>query len=217
MTPAQLNIFPVAYFQRSVSRIVYILLACIPPVFLILFLLPASPVAAQMPVEAENTDHAMTQAFDNRAFDALKAGDSRLYQTPPSNNYNFLISSPNGQDIYAYAINGDGTFGTETLIYEETTAIIYQGFAIADYDRDGDLDFASFDTNGTLYLFKQINPGNFDRSTLFTNTGLKQSGFIATDLNSDGYFDIVGRIGNTQGRIFINHGGIMQIFFCKSV
>ena len=78
MTPVQLNIFPVAYFQRSVSRIVYILLACIPPVFLLLFLLPASPVSAQMPVEAENTDHAMTQALGYRAFVALKAGVSRL-------------------------------------------------------------------------------------------------------------------------------------------
>ena len=209
MTPIQLNISPFPHFSRPVNRLAFLFLASILPIcLLLLFLLPTSPASAQRPAEAESTNYSMAQALGFRRAGAAKAETYKLAQAQSSSTYNFLISSPDGKNIYSYAIPGDGTFGLPVLIYQETTAIVYQGFAIADYDMDGDLDFVSYDASGNLYLFEQISLGTFSRSTLLTGTNLLQGGFVAADFNNDGYFDIAGRTNTKQGRVFLNqHDG----------
>ncbi|MCI0397742.1 MAG: VCBS repeat-containing protein, partial [Chloroflexi bacterium] len=171
-----------------------------------LFVLSLTPVAAAtIPPQEEAAAGAAAGPGGVTALASVKH-----FQSPPpgsgsQGSNDFIISSDNGTDIYYFAIYGDGTIGPEVKIYTETSAIVYEGFLVGDFDRDGNNDFLSFDNSGTLYLFEQTAPAVFQRSTLLSSTGLLPGGgFVAADFNGDGYLDFAGRIGTKTGQVFLN-------------
>ena len=70
-------------------------------------------------------------------------------QSPPGNpdSNNFIVSSDDNKNIYYYPTYGNGTIGEEEIIYSEpiTSEKTFIGFAVGDYDRDGDNDFIAID------------------------------------------------------------------------
>ncbi|HSH02780.1 MAG TPA: VCBS repeat-containing protein [Anaerolineae bacterium] len=122
---------------------------------------------------------------------------------------NFIIYTKDGTKIYYMAIMGDGTFGDEILIHTANSGQKFYGFAIADYDLDGDNDFVTFDDpdgalKSDLYLFEQTNLGTFEESIVFTDSLLNESGFVAADFNGDNYYDLAGYKGGKTGVIYLN-------------
>jgi len=86
---------------------------------------------------------------------------------------------------------GDGTFESEILLDLAGTVHV----PIADFDRDGDLDFAALVTqeHEEVYLFRNDGTGTFTPEILWgsTNEDYGSSGMVADDLDQDGWVDLI--------------------------
>ena len=102
------------------------------------------------------------------------------------------------------AIHGDGTVGTPILI--STTN--FQSVQIEDYDLDGDNDIVGVKYNTKdLVIFKySTTSGLFNETTLISSTPLLPKAFSTGDFNNDGYPDLIGRVDNEKGTIYLNQG-----------
>jgi len=69
-----------------------------------------------------------------------------------------VISPSNMQDMF-YQNNGNGTF-TDISVAAGMISGDSRGSAVADFDRDGDQDFAIVNLNGTLRLYENVSTGS---------------------------------------------------------
>ncbi|HLC76389.1 MAG TPA: MopE-related protein [Candidatus Peribacterales bacterium] len=126
---------------------------------------------------------------------------------------------PAGSDIYIFAgnetglrlplkSNGNGTFtAAASFTYGDNN----RGGAIADYDEDGDLDFAGCnDDVGECHIFEQTTSGVFTQAAsiaggAFPLAGV-ESGMAADDFNQDGHADVLMGGNQAVASIFFGDG-----------
>ena len=120
--------------------------------------------------------------------------------------------SPDIYSLSVYKNKGDGTFAITSkqagLGYERSSDDIY-GFAFADVDNDGDMDFFVPNYTNSSKFFLNNGNGTFTEST---TSGLprtnKLMGAIFLDYNNDGWFDLfVRRAWKTFLLFRNNHDG----------
>ena len=87
--------------------------------------------------------------------------------------------------------NIDGNFETEHLIVDDLPTCRLH--AIADFDQDGDMDWAGFFYDCCLGYFINNSDGTFTYTTI--NTEEYQDELFTADENNDGYPDIVIQVG----------------------
>lgn len=86
---------------------------------------------------------------------------------------------------------GDGTWESEILLDRPGTIHV----PIADFDRDGDADFAALVTQDdeSIYLFRNNGRGSFTPEIIWgsPNADYASSGMVVADLDQDGWPDLV--------------------------
>ncbi len=115
----------------------------------------------------------------------------------------FMVRSNDAGTIDLYLSNRDGTFRDAVQIGEplehEGVPLEYTGFAVADFDRDGRMDFLAHTTflDGTgdsrtrhLYFFYRDDKEDEFVQVFIGPTDVVLNGAL-TDANGDGWFDVV--------------------------
>ncbi|MCU7848066.1 MAG: CRTAC1 family protein [Candidatus Thiodiazotropha sp. (ex Lucinoma kastoroae)] len=125
-----------------------------------------------------------------------------------------MISSRHRYDMNVYKNTGNGTFENmfESSGLYPTGTWDHHGFAMADYDNDGNMDIfiAEGAFSGSLESANQLwfgdGTGNFRNVT--EGSGISQTGRtgISIDYNNDGYADIL-KLNLTDGSLLLKNNG----------
>src|ERR1019366_9447819 len=100
--------------------------------------------------------------------------------------------------------NGDGTFAVQTAVSSGATGSP-ANIAVADFNGDGNADFAITDNNGGhVFVFLGTGTGTFGAGNSLT-AGTNPSSVVAGDFNGDGapYLAVSNRLSNSVS-IFLN-------------
>ncbi|KNC54559.1 uncharacterized protein AMSG_10409 [Thecamonas trahens ATCC 50062] len=104
-----------------------------------------------------------------------------------------LGSSEPGAAALGYALNVDGVGGFAPVVALAWSANATGGLALADYDLDGDVDIAVFDSSGTtlVVLLNRGGDDGFGPELAVDTTGSDIAALVAADLNNDALPDLV--------------------------
>ncbi len=96
---------------------------------------------------------------------------------------------------------------------ELTLGALETGVAVADFDRDGNLDIFSVSKNGPCALYRQIQPGTFQDvaasagvACVEQNEKIGKIGATAIDINQDGWPDLYVCRYDAPNLLFVNNG-----------
>lgn len=165
------------------------------------------------------TEDAIYEDMGILLFDADNDGDQDLYVV--SGGSDFVASQKAFQD--RFYINENGTFIKQDLGTKNTSS----GGPVkgADYDRDGDID---------LFVGGKFSPGSYPSSPLssllknengvlndVTPPALKEMGMVSdalwTDVNNDGWIDLIVVGEWTKIQVFINEQGTLKPFHANGL
>ncbi len=117
-----------------------------------------------------------------------------------------------GNDIgehWIARINGDGTFGPQTLALTGGDNL-RDGGAISDFDNDGDCDIIyADDDNNYIYLSRQLDNGSFsapEQESVFTQFNGYEMATTGGDFNNDGNEDFIASGQNNDIYLFTGDG-----------
>ncbi len=131
----------------------------------------------------------------------------------------FIINANDEGSFYFFLSNRDGTFGSREE-WGEDISDLYRGFAIADFDNDGRMDFIGHnntpndDGNYSMWFFYRTSKEDEFVQVKVGETAMRPSGIVA-DVNGDNLFDIVSNVATRDGNLrsitgwsFLNNGNI---------
>ncbi len=164
---------------------------------------------------------AANPAIPNRVYLNNGTGNFSLFESSAESGQTFAIAIADldndgdpdyiagnnfGQPNSIYLNNGTGSFS----LYETVTVTSAQStesIVIADFDNDGDLDFAEALTSGTSDLRTYMNNGTAHFTSWENKTSSNYYALAAGDVNGDGYTDMVaGGVDPQATRVYFNNG-----------
>ena len=104
--------------------------------------------------------------------------------------------------------NGDGTFVVQAQKTGQSVEFGSQFLATGDFNKDGKIDVASYNSDGTVTILLNAGDGSFPNTARFVagslgSAGAGAGGMFATDFNDDGNLDLVFGSGHPDA-IFAN-------------
>ncbi|MCH8349722.1 MAG: hypothetical protein IIB29_05660 [Chloroflexi bacterium] len=124
---------------------------------------------------------------------------------------NFLIQTHDNGRLEVLEIFVDGTFSTTSFVADDTNNV--RGAAIADFDNDGDCDFATGGSDSNIHYYENngVTPitGSSFASGVLVGTYSSSSWGMDTatgDFNEDSNFDFVISGNNAQLFLFSGNG-----------
>jgi hypothetical protein len=142
--------------------------------------------------------------------------DVRVGDLDKDGNPDVICGSPGsggGNGIHIYKGNGDGTFtditASATLPAYATTGN-WRGIAIADFNKDGNLDFVTcngYSGSNGIHCFVGDGTGKFkDNSSGMTTNNDRDSSIAVADFNKDGNLDVAS-CGSPGAVVYLGNGG----------
>ncbi len=147
-------------------------------------------------------DNQLLQAFSVYTEDLDGDGDLDILSASS------LFSASQSRVVWYENLDGDGTFSSENLITNSINRVI-EVFA-SDIDNDGNVDvlFNSSEDN-TLFWAKNLDgEGNFGAQQVIWNGTSILGAFYATDIDDDGFVDVVSGLTNGNIAWFKNSDGL---------